>query len=96
LVRVDERVDGRCEATEGSSSESRSHRPGIARSLRSRDREIGRPRRRPSSRCSARGPTKEEHRMRKNPAGWRAGNAASTSSRREIVAFDAADETFTK
>jgi len=34
--------------------------------------------------------------MRKNPAGWRAGNAASTSSRREIVAFDAADETFTK
>lgn len=72
LVRVDEHVDGRCDATQRSSSESRSHRPGIARSLRSRDREIGRPRRRPSeSRCSspARGPTKEEHRCEKTLRG---------------------------
>jgi hypothetical protein len=54
LVRVDDRVDGRCDATQRSSFESQSHRPGIARSLRSRDREIGRPRRRPSSRARAR------------------------------------------
>lgn len=54
LVRVDDRVDGRCDATQRSSFESRSRRPGIARSLRSRDREIGRPRRRPSSRARAR------------------------------------------